>query len=89
MPASSRGITKPECMVRLTLNDNSANDVNVRFGSKADICSALAHVRFIPESGHRWRMRPLSTRIATQSVFTDVTRCAKVVPQVRKALAVF
>jgi hypothetical protein len=25
---------------------------DVRFGSKADICSALAHVRFIPESGH-------------------------------------
>ena len=25
---------------------------NVRFGSKADICSAKAHVRFTPESGH-------------------------------------
>src|SRR5262245_9061622 len=25
---------------------------NVRFGSKADICSAKRHVRFIPESGH-------------------------------------
>jgi hypothetical protein len=25
---------------------------NVRFGSKADICSAKGHVRFTPESGH-------------------------------------
>ena len=25
---------------------------DVRFGSKADICSALAHVRYYPESGH-------------------------------------
>jgi hypothetical protein len=25
---------------------------NVRFGSKADICSAKAHVRFTPNSGH-------------------------------------
>ena len=27
--------------------------VHVRFGSKADICSAKRHVRFTPESGHR------------------------------------
>jgi hypothetical protein len=26
--------------------------VNVRFGSKADICSAVGNVRFAPESGH-------------------------------------
>ena len=26
---------------------------NVRFGSKADICSAKGHVRFTPKSGHR------------------------------------
>jgi hypothetical protein len=25
---------------------------HVRFGSLADICSAKAHVRFTPESGH-------------------------------------
>jgi hypothetical protein len=25
---------------------------NVRFGSKADICSAIGHVRFTPKSGH-------------------------------------
>jgi hypothetical protein len=29
---------------------SSASDV--RFGSKADICSASTHVRFTPESGH-------------------------------------
>ena len=27
-------------------------EVNVRFGSKADMCSATGHVRFAPESGH-------------------------------------
>ena len=27
-------------------------DPNVRFGSKADMCSAKRHVRFTPESGH-------------------------------------
>jgi hypothetical protein len=26
--------------------------VDVRFGSKADICAAIRHVRFTPESGH-------------------------------------
>ena len=31
---------------------------NVRFGSKADMCSALAHVRFTPESGHVQCNRP-------------------------------
>ena len=25
---------------------------HVRFGSKADMCSAKGHVRFTPESGH-------------------------------------
>src|SRR5262249_23986472 len=25
---------------------------DVRFGSKADICTAIGHVRFTPESGH-------------------------------------
>src|SRR5262245_13565712 len=25
---------------------------DVRFGSKADICTAMGHVRFTPESGH-------------------------------------
>ena len=26
---------------------------DVRFGSKADICSATRHVRFTPKSGHK------------------------------------
>jgi len=30
-------------------------DQECRFGSKADICSALADVRFTPESGHMRR----------------------------------
>ena len=25
---------------------------NVRLGAKADMCSAMGHVRFTPESGH-------------------------------------
>src|SRR5262245_58255923 len=32
-----------------TLGDRNSH---VRFGSKADICSAQAHVRFTPDSGH-------------------------------------
>src|SRR5262249_5843434 len=27
---------------------------DVRYGSKADICTALSHVRFAPKSGRRW-----------------------------------
>jgi hypothetical protein len=30
----------------------AAHDRNVRFGSKADMCSAKRHVRFTPDSGH-------------------------------------
>jgi hypothetical protein len=30
---------------------------NVRFGSKADMCAAISHVRFTPESGHQRRKR--------------------------------
>jgi hypothetical protein len=30
-----------------------AGSNNVRFGSKADICSAKGDVRFTPESGHQ------------------------------------
>jgi hypothetical protein len=30
----------------------SWRQLNVRFGSKADMCSAKGHVRFTPESGH-------------------------------------
>ena len=34
------------------------NCLNVRFGSKADMCSAQADVRFAPESGHVRRDSP-------------------------------
>ena len=34
-----------------------ATGSGVRFGSKADICSATAHVRFAPKSGHVQRTR--------------------------------
>ena len=27
-------------------------EADVRYGSKADMCSAKSHVRFTPESGH-------------------------------------
>ena len=30
----------------------SEGPTNVRFGSKADMCGAIRHVRFNPESGH-------------------------------------
>jgi hypothetical protein len=40
---------KDDASIR-TLSDEGGN---VRFGSKADMCSAQAHVRFTPESGHR------------------------------------
>jgi len=32
----------------LTLNVTPLGEVRVRFGSKADVCSALGHVRFTP-----------------------------------------
>jgi hypothetical protein len=34
--------------------DSLSNPVHVRFGSLADICTAIGQVRFTPESGHRW-----------------------------------
>ena len=36
---------------RVGLSSNKGG-LNVRFGSKADICAAKWHVRFTPESGH-------------------------------------
>ena len=35
-----------------------ATGSGVRFGSKADICSAKRHVRFTPKSGHLQRTSP-------------------------------
>ena len=45
----SRSCALP-CHSNLLLKAVAATQVrpNVRFGSKADICSALAHVRFVP-----------------------------------------
>jgi hypothetical protein len=36
---------------------SDANRPNVRFGSKADMCSAKGDVRFTPESGHVRRIQ--------------------------------
>jgi hypothetical protein len=36
----------------LRASNVSDADANVRFASKADMCSAKGHVRFTPESGH-------------------------------------
>ena len=44
--------------VSANLESVSGSGGDVRFGSEADICSAQAHVRFTPESGHvrcNWR----------------------------------
>ena len=35
------------------LGESIARLANVRFGSKADMCSAKRHVCFTPKSGHR------------------------------------
>jgi hypothetical protein len=32
-------------------------DLNVRFGSKADMCIAIGRVRFTPKSGHEMPIR--------------------------------
>jgi hypothetical protein len=41
-----------------TRNQPRRYAANVRFGSKADICSAKRHVRFTPNSGHLQRTSP-------------------------------
>src|SRR5262249_35817051 len=52
-------ITPSHCLSRgsgqgiVSAQNNTGNGAtHVRFGSKADICTAAAHVRFTPESGH-------------------------------------
>src|SRR5262249_5281822 len=40
------------CVKRYTRRRPKWQGLHVRFGSKADICSAKWHVRFTPESGH-------------------------------------
>ena len=45
-------------------------DLDVRFGSLADMCSAKGHVRFTPESGHGRHLNVHFVPIA------DITACA-------------
>src|SRR5262249_24581161 len=41
-----------KCDIRHILGFEIRKESNVRFGSKADICSAIRDVRFTPESRH-------------------------------------
>jgi hypothetical protein len=64
-------ITGPEKVLRrlaqgrlFVANAHIADQVNVRFGSKADISALVSNVRFTPESGHSRRrcLCPLSAK---------------------------
>jgi hypothetical protein len=44
--------TQMDAGVSRTISKVSAATANVRFGSLADICTAIGHVRFTPNSGH-------------------------------------
>jgi hypothetical protein len=55
---------------------------NVRFGSKADICAAIGHVRFTPESGHKTAVRDLSNlmsalvpKMSALTPIADIRQC--------------
>ena len=52
--------------------------VDVRFGSKADMCGAKRHVRFTPKSRHpmKWQ-RPRSSLVACRPNFTAGIRPAR------------
>ena len=53
MPQSSRRHTAPLIRSRARLMAREQTFYwHVRFGSKADMCSAKRHVRFTPKSGH-------------------------------------
>jgi hypothetical protein len=55
-----------------------SNNVNVRFGSEADMCSAKGHVRFTPKSGH-WAaqaIRPNSIIIRSLTAGVRSLRCS-------------
>jgi len=49
---------------------------NVRFGSKADICSAKRHVRFTPESGHSALQTTKSVKIGDTMPSAGTVYCA-------------
>jgi len=64
LDSSSRGFAtvSPDLVCNMTarrpvpkvvaLENATKRSFDVRFGSEADICSAIGHVRFTPESGH-------------------------------------
>jgi len=63
--------------VRLMLKNVSPDEcAYVRFGSKADICSAIRHVRFTPESdrnsGHRMSMKGRALLLCPASSDVDL-----------------
>ena len=64
--------------------------MNVRFGSKADICSAKRHVRFAPESGHvRCSSScPLCANSGHSAFITSSARASNVAGTSRPHLAV-
>ena len=45
-------VPRPQKSIVTTLFGILEGLIDVRFGSKADICAAIGHVRFAPESGH-------------------------------------
>jgi hypothetical protein len=47
-----RGVFGAASFVLSSQQTSESSMVDVRFGSKADICAATSHVRFTPESGH-------------------------------------
>src|SRR4029453_19108224 len=46
---------------------------HLRFGSKADMCSAKGHVRFTPESGHRNNYGRSGSNAATRGKITLIS----------------
>ena len=75
--------------------DHALCDPNVRFGSKADICSAKGHVRFTPESDAECvhsnvRYRPIANSCAASTIDQSSARSSTVGGTFRpSALAVF
>ena len=51
------------------LGESIARLANVRFGSKADMCSAKRHVCFTPKSGHRSSYSITSSAVVKESVW--------------------
>jgi hypothetical protein len=60
---------------------------NVRFGSKADICSAKRHVRFNYPMDETFLLKKLSFVQAIKKVPPDVSNAIEPINEVRNALA--